>query len=122
MNILPLLGIANAYADTAAAGAGSSTGGLMSVLPMFIILGLFMYLMIIRPQSKRAKEHKNFVINLKKGDEVITSGGIMGKIDSISDDFVSLNIADNVNINIQKNAIVSCIPKGTMNNAPSKQD
>ena len=92
MTILNLLGIGTAYAaDAAAPSAGQ---GLISMLPMLIILILFMYFLIIRPQSKRAKEHRSLVNSLQKGDEVITTGGILGKITKISDDFITLTIAE----------------------------
>ena len=106
--------ITNAFADTATSGAQSGTQGFMSFLPMLVILGLFMYLMIIRPQQKRAKDHRNLVDKLQKDDEVMTVGGIMGKIEKIADNYITISIADNVNIIIQKNAISNVLPKGTM--------
>jgi preprotein translocase subunit YajC len=113
MSFLNLFGIANAYAQTA--GARPSAGqGFMSMLPMLVILIGFMYFLIIRPQSKRAKEHNQLIANLKKGDEVVTSGGLLGKINKIADNFISLEIADNVEITIQKSAIGTSVPKGTM--------
>jgi preprotein translocase subunit YajC len=111
MNILSLIGISNAYADAAAPAQGSSW---MSFLPMLIILVLFMYFLVIRPQSKRAKAMKALMESLKVGDEVITTGGIVGRIEKLSDNIVVLNIAENVNISIQKAAIISSVPKGTM--------
>lgn len=111
MNILSLIGITNAYADAAPGQQGSSW---MSFLPMLIILVLFMYFLVIRPQSKRAKAVKALMESLKVGDEIITSGGIIGRIEKLSDNTVVLNIADNVNITIQKAAIISSVPKGTM--------
>ena len=105
--------ITNAYAQTA--GAHPSAGqGFMSMLPMLVILIAFMYFLIIRPQSKRAKEHRELITNLKKGDEVVTSGGLLGRINKISDNFISLEIADKVEITIQKSAIGASVPKGTM--------
>ena len=113
MNILAFLGIADAFADTAPAPTGGLQG-MMSFLPMLVILILFMYFMVIRPQTKRAKEHRNLVSNLKKGDEVVTAGGILGKIDEISDDFITLTIAEKTNIKVQKGSVSGFVPKGTL--------
>lgn len=104
--------VATTAADTSS--TPSTSQNLMSLLPMIVLLGLFMYLMVIRPQSKRAKEHKNLMSNLQTGDEVMTVGGVLGKIEKITDDFVLLNIAENTNITIQKSAISSVVPRGTM--------
>ncbi|MBU0744624.1 MAG: preprotein translocase subunit YajC [Gammaproteobacteria bacterium] len=107
--------ISDAFADTAGAASQSTSGGLMSLLPMIILLILFMYLMVIRPQSKKAKEHKNLIGNLQKGDEVVTIGGVIGKIEKITDDFMVLSIAENTNITVQRGAIANILPRGTMN-------
>jgi preprotein translocase, YajC subunit len=104
--------INDALAD--AAVGSSATNGMMSVLPMIVMLFLFMYFMIIRPQSKKAKQHKDLIINLQPGDEIITIGGVMGKIEEISDNLIKLQIATATVITIQKNAIASVLPKGTM--------
>lgn len=112
MNILTFLGITDAFADAAATPTGIQ--GMMSFLPMLVILILFMYFMVIRPQTKRAKEHRNLLSNLKKGDEVVTAGGILGKIDEINDDFITLTIAEKVNIKVQKGSVSGFMPKGTL--------
>ncbi len=104
--------ITNAFADTAA--APSTTQSLMSTLPIIVILVLFMYFMIIRPQSKRTKDHKNLISGLQKGDEVMTIGGILVKIEKIEDDLLVLNIAEHTNIIVQKSAVASIVPRGTM--------
>lgn len=106
--------IQDAFADVGAAAEPSASQGLMSILPMILLLVVFMYLMVIRPQSKRSKEHKNLIDNLQKGDEVVTISGILGKIEEIKDDLIILNIAENTNITIQKNAISSIMPRGTI--------
>ena len=80
--------ISNAYAQDAA-----STGGLMGFLPLILIFVVF-YFMLIRPQMKRAKDHRNMVSSLSKGDEVVTNGGILGKITDLGDSFVTLQLAD----------------------------
>jgi preprotein translocase subunit YajC len=106
--------ISDAFADTAGAASPTTASGLMSILPMIILLVVFMYFMVIRPQSKRAKEHKNLLSNLQKGDEVITIGGVLGKIEKITDDFMVLSIAESTNITIQKGAVSNIVPRGTM--------
>ena len=83
----------------------------------FLFLGGFLvifYLMIWRPQAKRAKEHKNLLGGLQKGDEVVTSGGIIGKVTKVTDDFVVVEISDNVELKFQKQAIAATLPKGTL--------
>ncbi|MCP5161721.1 MAG: preprotein translocase subunit YajC [Hahellaceae bacterium] len=77
----------------------------------FIVL---FYFLLWRPQSKRAKEHKELVSGLSKGDEVLTNGGVLGKILRVKDDFVALEIADGVEIKVQKVAISATLPKGTL--------
>ncbi len=99
--------ISNAYA---AAGA---TNDLASFLPLIIIFVLFFF-MIIRPQMKQAKEHRNMVAALQKGDEVVTSGGIVGKIIKVTDTFVTVEVAAETEIIVQKHAIQSALPKGTI--------
>ena len=105
--------IDDAFASSAAA-APTTTQGIISMLPMIAILVLFMYFMVIRPQSKRAKDHKKLMDSLQKSDEVITIGGILGKIEKIADDFIVLNIAENTNITAQKSSIANVVPRGTI--------
>jgi preprotein translocase subunit YajC len=103
--------ISNAYAQTAAAaGPMDSVMQFLPIILMFVVL----YFLMIRPQMKKAKEHKALIDALGKGDEVITSGGIAGRITKVSDDFVSVAIAENVEIQIQKPAIAVVLPKGTL--------
>jgi preprotein translocase subunit YajC len=104
--------ISNAYAQDVAA-PGSS---LMSFLPLIVIFAVF-YFMLIRPQMKRAKEHKQLVSQLGKGDEVITNGGLLGKITDVSDSFVTLELADNLQIKLQRSAVANVMPKGTIKSA-----
>ncbi|MCK4608218.1 MAG: preprotein translocase subunit YajC [Gammaproteobacteria bacterium] len=113
MSLLSLFGVSNAHAASAGASAGSH-GGLMSMLPMLIILVLFMYFLIIRPQSKKAKEHRELMASLKKGDEVMTSGGLLGTITKLSDNFIALEISNGVEIRLQRGAISASLPKGTI--------
>jgi preprotein translocase subunit YajC len=85
----------------------------MSFLPLVVIFVLFFF-MIIRPQMKAAKEQRAMIASLQKGDEVITSGGIVGKISKVSEAFVSVEIAPNTEITVQKQAVQSALPKGTI--------
>ena len=98
--------IASAHAQDAA-----PQGGLMSFLPLIII---FFYFLLIRPQMKRAKEHKNLVAALSVGDEVVTNGGLLGKITKLGDDFITVEIAEGLEVNVQKQAVASLLPKGTI--------
>lgn len=88
--------------------------GIISMLPMIAILVFFVYFMIIRPQSKRTKEQKKLMDSLQQGDEVITIGGILGKIAKIDADLVVLTIAENTEVTVQKNAISNVLPHGTL--------
>lgn len=101
-----------AYAQ-AAPGAAAPGSDMMGILMLVGFVVIF-YLMIWRPQSKRAKEHKNLLAGLQKGDEVVTGGGMTGKVVKVADDFVVLEVADNVELKFQKAAIVAALPKGTL--------
>jgi preprotein translocase subunit YajC len=103
--------IASAHAQDAA-----QPGGLMSVLPLIIIFVIF-YFLLIRPQMKRAKEHKKLVSELGNGDEVVTNGGLLGRITHVGESFVTVELADNVQIKVQKHAVASVMPKGTIKSA-----
>jgi preprotein translocase subunit YajC len=91
-----------------------------SPLPSFLLMGavfIGMYFLMIRPQMKRAKEHRELVSKLQKGDEVITSGGIAGRIDGLDENFVSVEVADKVSIKVQRGAVTAVLPKGTLKSA-----
>lgn len=103
--------ISDAVAQSAT-GAGPQ-GGLLSFLPLVLIFGV-MYFLMIRPQQKKMKEHQAMVDALGKGDEVTTNGGILGKIVSLDDSFVTVEIASNVTIKLQRVAISAIMPKGTI--------
>jgi preprotein translocase subunit YajC len=103
--------IASAYAQDAA-----PSGGLMSFLPLIIIFVIF-YFLLIRPQMKRAKEHRQLVSKLSSGEEVVTNGGLLGKITDVGESFVTVDVGDNVRIKVQKHAIASVMPKGTIKSA-----
>lgn len=100
-----------AYADAAAPAAAGPAGTGFEWVFLVGFLVIF-YLMIWRPQAKRAKEHKNLLGNLQKGDEVVTSGGIAGKVTKVADDFVVVEVSDNVELKFQKAAIAATLPKG----------
>ncbi|MGV6851903.1 MAG: preprotein translocase subunit YajC [bacterium] len=102
--------ISDAMAQTAGAPQG---GGLMSFVPLVVIFVIF-YFLLIRPQSKRTKEHKAMLEAIAKGDEVVTNGGILGKVKNVGESFVTIEIADNTTIKIQKQALATLMPKGTI--------
>ncbi len=99
-----------------AAGEAPEGGGLQLVFMVALFFGI-MYFMIIRPQSKKAKEHASLLDSLSKGDEIVTNGGILGKIVKLGDNFVEVKVSDSSNIKIQRHAIASVMPKGTMKGA-----
>ena len=100
-----------------AQAAGAPQGGGMGMLLFPIILIGVMYFLMIRPQMKRAKEHKGRLDKLSKGDEVITSGGIAGVITDIGENFITVEVADNVRLRVQKAAVGNVLPKGTLKSA-----
>jgi len=100
--------ISNAYAAPA-----TPTNDFMSFLPMIIIFVLF-YFMLIRPQMKQAKQHKVMIDALKVGDEVVTTGGVVGKVTKVNEGFVSVEITTNTVINVQRQAIQTLLPPGTI--------
>ena len=104
--------ISPAYAQAAGAAA-DPTGGIMGFLPIILMFVVLWFLMI-RPQMKRAKEHKAMVEALAKGDEVVTQGGVAGRIVKIGDNFVSVEVAPNVEITVQRQAVSTVLPKGTL--------
>jgi preprotein translocase subunit YajC len=104
--------ISPAYAQAAGAAA-DPTGGIMGFLPIILMFVVLWFLMI-RPQMKRAKEHKAMVEALAKGDEVVTQGGVAGRIVKVGDNFVSVEVAPNVEITVQRQAVSTVLPKGTL--------
>jgi len=95
-----------AYAMGNLGGAGGGQGGgIMAFLPLILLFAVF-YFLLIRPQQKRAKQHKTFMESLKKGDTVVTSGGLYGKITGITDDAITMEIAEKVRVKVLKNAVV----------------
>ena len=101
--------ISTAMADSHA----QAEGGLISLMLPIIILVIFFFL-FIRPQQKRVKEHKKMVEEIKKGDEIVTNGGVAGTVTNVGDAFIKIRIADNVEVNVQKHAVGNLLPKGTI--------
>lgn len=97
-----------------AIGGAAPKSPMGSSLLMLLIFGAFIYFLLWRPQSKRQKQHRNMVAQLKNHDEILTNGGLTGKVIKIEDAFLNLEIAENVTIKIQKNAIAGILPKGTL--------
>jgi preprotein translocase subunit YajC len=100
----------------AQAAPGAQPGGLGTFLLPLVFIGLMFFLMI-RPQMKRAKEHRELISKLAKGDEVITNGGIAGRIEDLGEAFVTVEIADGVRVKLQRAAIAAVLPKGTLKSA-----
>jgi len=85
----------------------------LSLLPLVLIFGVF-YFLLIRPQNKRQKEHKELVANIGVGDEIVTAGGVLGKVTDIKEQFVRVQVAEGVELKIQRNTIGAVMPKGTI--------
>ena len=102
-----------AQAAPAAAGSGDMQSSLMGMLPL-VLMFVVLYFVMIRPQMKKAKEHKNMVESLAKGDEVVTSGGVLGKVTKLAEGFIGVEIADGVEVKLQRGSVVQVLPKGTL--------
>src|SRR5712692_9046981 len=105
--------ISEAWAQGTGAPASPAGGGLGQLVFIGIIFVIF-YFLLIRPQTKRAKEHKTMLDALAKGDEVVTGGGIAGKITQIDESFLTVEIANGVTVKVQRQAIQSVLPRGTL--------
>ncbi|MFM6986276.1 MAG: preprotein translocase subunit YajC [Hydrogenophaga sp.] len=103
--------ISSAYAQ--AAGAASTQDTLVSMLPL-VLMFVVLYFVMIRPQMKKAKEHKAMVEALAKGDEVVTAGGFLGKVTKIGESHIGVDIANGVEVQMQRTAVVQVLPKGTL--------
>jgi preprotein translocase subunit YajC len=103
--------ISTAYAQTAAPAASSGDNSFLFIMiPMFVI----MYFVMIRPQMKRAKEQKELISGVAKGDEIVTVGGVIGRISKLGESYVHIETGGNVELQIQRSAIVQILPKGTL--------
>jgi len=102
--------ISSAFAQSPGAPGDAGWAGFLPIILMFVLL----YFLMIRPQMKRSKEHKSMTEGLQKGDEVITAGGVLGKITKVGDPYLSVEIAPNTEIQVQKTAVQTLLPKGTL--------
>ncbi|HET7371235.1 MAG TPA: preprotein translocase subunit YajC [Gammaproteobacteria bacterium] len=109
-----------AVGAAAAGGAGApqagAAGGLMNIGLLVLIFVAF-YFLLLRPQSKRQKEHRKMVEALAKGDEVVTGGGMLGRVTQVGEQFLTVEVADGVELKVQRNSVSALMPKGTMKNA-----
>jgi preprotein translocase subunit YajC len=103
--------------DAWAQGAPGAPGGQFAPLLMMVVFIVIFYFLLIRPQQKKAKEHQSLVSKLSAGDEVVTTGGILGRVIEVGDTFITLEIADGVRVKVQKFQIASLMPKGTLKSA-----
>ena len=101
--------ISDAYAQTGG-GGGAPYGDIMFLVLLFAVF----YFLLIRPQQKRAKEHKKMVAAVAKGDEVVTNGGLLGKVLDVGDSFLTVNIANGVDVKLQRSSVSATLPKGTI--------
>jgi preprotein translocase subunit YajC len=107
--------ISSAFAQTvpAAAAGGDMQSSLMSMLPL-VLMFVVLYFVMIRPQMKKQKEHRTMIEALAKGDEIVTVGGVLGKVSKLGDNYVTLEIAANVEVQIQRSAVDQVLPKGSI--------
>ncbi|MDX2314796.1 MAG: preprotein translocase subunit YajC [Gammaproteobacteria bacterium] len=102
--------ISDAYAQGGGLGGSAPYGDIMFLVLLFAVF----YFLLIRPQQKRAKEHKKMVEAVAKGDEVVTNGGVLGKIIDIGDTFLTVTIAEGVDVKLQRSSVSATVPKGTI--------
>ena len=106
--------ISDAVAQTTAAAPAAGAGSFLQGILPFILIFAVMYFVMIRPQMKRQKEHKAMIDALAKGDEVVTAGGLLGKVSKLGEQYLGIEIAGNVEIQVQRTAVVQVLPKGTI--------
>jgi len=99
-----------------AQGAGGPAGGGIESMLLIVLMFVVLYFLMIRPQMKRAKEHKTLLESLQKGDEVVTVGGVLGRITKLNENYVTLEIANNIEVQVQRPAVQVLLPKGTIKN------
>lgn len=104
------------FVESAWAQAPAGGNQLLSFLPLVVIFVLF-YFLLIRPQQKKQKEHRSMIDNLTTADEIVTGGGVLGKVTEVGEQFVTVEVANGVSIKIQKHTIAAVLPKGTMKSA-----
>jgi len=102
--------ISSAFAQAPAGGGDAGMMNILFIVLMFVII----YFLMIRPQMKRAKEHRTMLEALQKGDEVITAGGVLGRVSKMGEAYVTIEIAPNTEVSVQKSAVQTVLPKGTL--------
>ncbi|MBN1379327.1 MAG: preprotein translocase subunit YajC [Gammaproteobacteria bacterium] len=104
---------------SAAHAQAAQPGGSNPMVTIVMLVGMLVvfYFILIRPQQRRVKEHQNLVSSLKKGDEVVTNGGLLGKLTEVSDQFVTVELAEGVEVKLQRGAVATVLPKGSIKNA-----
>ena len=115
LRLEPHLFISSAFAQTApaAAASGGMTSTLTSMLPL-VLMFVVLYFLMIRPQMKRQKEHRAMIEAIAKGDEVATSGGLVGRVTSLDEQFIQVELTAGVVVQLQRSAVVQVLPKGTL--------
>lgn len=115
MSLSSLLGVPTAHAAPAVAAAGQHPGAasMFSPLILMVLFIVVMYFLLIRPQSRKRKEHQQLVSELGIGDDVVTIGGIVGRISKLKDDFIVITVSKDTSITLQKSAVANVLPKGT---------
>lgn len=105
--------ISNAFAQTAPAAGGDMGSSLISMLPL-VLMFVVLYFIMIRPQMKKQKEHRTMIEALAKGDEVMTAGGLLGRVTGMSEAYLTVQIANGVEVQMQRSSVVQVLPKGTI--------
>ena len=105
--------ISDAVAQT---GAAAPANPLVSILPMVLLFVVF-YFLLIRPQQKRQKQHKQMIAEIAKGDEIVTMGGLLGKVTDVNDNFLTVEVSKGTNVKVQRNLVQALMPKGTVKDA-----
>lgn len=105
--------ISQAFAQTAPAATGGTESSLLSLLPL-VLMFVVLYFIMIRPQMKRQKEHKALIEALAKGDEVVTAGGFLGRVSKLGESYLHIEVANGVELQIQRSSVVQVLPKGTL--------
>ena len=106
--------ISNAYAQAAPAAANAGLMGNLTTFMPLVLMFVVMYFLMIRPQQKKAKEQRQMMDALSKGDEIVTVGGILGRVSKVNDSYITIEVAANTEIVVQKHAVTTLLPKGTL--------
>ena len=105
--------ISQAFAQTAPAASGTESSSMLGLLPI-VLMFVVLYFIMIRPQMKRQKEHKSMVEALAKGDEVVTAGGVLGRVSKMGESYLHIEVANGVELQVQRSSVVQVLPKGTL--------